>query len=112
MTELCGRFISWWDGEYEGNCQLAAGHEGCHFDNMTWFDDEGLEQHGYPPPLYQPEVDPARRCPHVEAEKRNPSVRSGEGKAVADSRVAPEGRTASSLPLSLEGGDDGRTTQE
>lgn len=35
----CLRFVSWWGGEYEGNCQLAAGHDGDHWDGMSWYDD-------------------------------------------------------------------------
>lgn len=40
---ICNRFVSWWDGEYEGNCELPEGHEGPHWDGMSWFDDEGKE---------------------------------------------------------------------
>jgi hypothetical protein len=30
-----------WDGEYEGDCELAEGHPGAHFDGMTtWRTDE------------------------------------------------------------------------
>lgn len=47
MTEAekpqCGRFVSWWSGEYEGNCELPKDHEpsGQHYDGLSWFDDEG-----------------------------------------------------------------------
>lgn len=39
----CGRFVSWWEGEYEGNCELAEGHDGPHFDGMSWYDEDGIE---------------------------------------------------------------------
>lgn len=37
----CGRNVYWWEGEYEGECQLPEGHEpnGIHFDGLNWFDD-------------------------------------------------------------------------
>lgn len=37
----CGRFVSWWDGEYEGFCLLDDSHDGDHFDGSVWFDDDG-----------------------------------------------------------------------
>jgi hypothetical protein len=37
----CYQFVSWWDGEYEGNCELRADHPpGIHCDGMSWFDDD------------------------------------------------------------------------
>lgn len=33
----CGAYVMWWDGEYEGQCKLPAGHEGHHFDGMSCF---------------------------------------------------------------------------
>ena len=36
----CGRFISWWDGEYEGNCELPEGHDGDHYDGLSWFNND------------------------------------------------------------------------
>lgn len=43
MTGLsrCGKFVSWWEGEYEGFCERAEGHEGHHFDGLSWYDDDG-----------------------------------------------------------------------
>lgn len=38
--KLCGEFVYWWDGEYEGNCELADGHEGDHFDGLSWYNDD------------------------------------------------------------------------
>ncbi len=44
MTEtedaLCGKRVSFWDGEYEGECKLPSGHIGDHWDGMSWYDDE------------------------------------------------------------------------
>lgn len=37
----CARFVSWWDGEYEGTCELPEGHQGPHYDGMSCFDDDG-----------------------------------------------------------------------
>lgn len=39
----CGAFVSWWEGEYEGNCELPEGHDGPHFDGLSWYDDD-MEQ--------------------------------------------------------------------
>lgn len=39
----CYRHVYWYDGEYEGDCELAAGHDGPHFDGLSWFDDAGHE---------------------------------------------------------------------
>jgi hypothetical protein len=36
----CGKFVYWWDGEYEGNCELPSGHDGPHFDGLSWFNDD------------------------------------------------------------------------
>lgn len=36
----CREPVSWWDGEYEGNCELAEGHDGDHFDGMSWYNDD------------------------------------------------------------------------
>jgi|GEM_PF-4501044 hypothetical protein len=36
MTE-CRECVYWWDGEYEGNCELPEGHEGHHFDGLSCF---------------------------------------------------------------------------
>lgn len=42
---LCGRLVYWWDGEYEGNCELPAGHTPAdrHFDGLSWFNDDNEE---------------------------------------------------------------------
>lgn len=40
----CARFVSWWDGEYEGECELPEGHGGPHFDGLSWYDDDMNEQ--------------------------------------------------------------------
>jgi hypothetical protein len=36
---LCERLVYWWDGEYEGTCELRRNHKGPHFDGLSWFDD-------------------------------------------------------------------------
>lgn len=42
-ASFCGQFVSWWNGEYEGNCERHEDHAGPHFDGMSWFDDDGGE---------------------------------------------------------------------
>ena len=37
---LCRAFAYWWDGEYEGECELPKGHEGDHWDGLSWYDDD------------------------------------------------------------------------
>lgn len=37
----CTSRVTWWDGEYEGECELAEGHEGPHSDGLSHWDDEG-----------------------------------------------------------------------
>lgn len=39
----CGKFVSWWEGEYEGTCELPSNHDTPHFDGLSWFDDDGIE---------------------------------------------------------------------
>ncbi len=36
----CGKFVYWWEGEYEGECELREGHGGPHYDGMSWFNDD------------------------------------------------------------------------
>lgn len=50
-TELCGKFVSWWNGEYEGTCELPEGHAGPHYDGISCFDNEGDEVELKSPPL-------------------------------------------------------------
>ncbi len=38
--EVCNYFVSWWDGEYEGNCELDKCHEGPHWDGLSWYNDD------------------------------------------------------------------------
>ena len=36
----CYLFVYWWDGEYEGNCELRKGHPpNFHYEGVSWFDD-------------------------------------------------------------------------
>jgi len=37
--------VSWWDGEYEGNCEMPEGHspDNLHYDGMAYFDDDHEE---------------------------------------------------------------------
>lgn len=44
INEECGESISWWDGEYEGECGRPKDHEGDHFDGLSWWDDEGTDK--------------------------------------------------------------------
>jgi hypothetical protein len=44
----CGYVLSWWDGEYEGECIRPEDHTGDHFDGMSWCDEETGEE-GDPP---------------------------------------------------------------
>ena len=39
MTRLCGYFVYWWDGEYEGNCVRDFEHDGPHYDWISWYND-------------------------------------------------------------------------
>ena len=43
MTEPCGKMVYWWDGEYEGECELPADHEGFHYDGLSWYNDDNEE---------------------------------------------------------------------
>jgi hypothetical protein len=43
VTEACGAPVYWWDGEYDNNCQLPDGHDGPHFDGLSWFNDDNEE---------------------------------------------------------------------
>lgn len=58
MTEAreCGAFVSWWDGEYEGNCCLPDGHDGPHYDGVSWFNEDREE-------VNPPELPDRRRSP-------------------------------------------------
>ena len=38
--DVCGQFISAWEGDYEGNCVLPKDHAGDHFDGDSWFNDD------------------------------------------------------------------------
>lgn len=41
LVPRCDAMLSMWDGEYEGDCELLAGHEMPHWDGMTsWREDE------------------------------------------------------------------------
>jgi hypothetical protein len=39
----CASRVSWWDGEYEGECELPEDHEGPHTDGLSHWDDDGEE---------------------------------------------------------------------
>lgn len=43
--KACGQLVSWWDGEYEGNCVMPEGHAptNLHYDGMSYFDDDHEE---------------------------------------------------------------------
>jgi hypothetical protein len=41
QVSTCGKRVYWWDGEYEGECELPEGHEGDHYDGLSWFNDDG-----------------------------------------------------------------------
>jgi len=32
--------VYWWDGEYEGECNLEANHNRDHTDGISWWNDE------------------------------------------------------------------------
>lgn len=39
--ELCGRSVHWWDGEYDGTCELPKNHlEPFHYDGVSYYDDD------------------------------------------------------------------------
>jgi hypothetical protein len=58
-TPMCGEFVSWWGGEYEGNCERPPDHENDHFDGMSWFNEHGEE--GEPDPSYDVSAGPNAR---------------------------------------------------
>jgi hypothetical protein len=37
----CTSRVYWWDGEYEGDCELLLDHDGLHHDGLSWWDDLG-----------------------------------------------------------------------
>lgn len=38
----CESRVYWWDGEYEGECELPAPHLPLpHWDGLSWWDDDG-----------------------------------------------------------------------
>jgi len=39
-AEICGKYWSKWDGEYEAECVLEAHASGNHWDGLNWFNDE------------------------------------------------------------------------
>jgi hypothetical protein len=43
MVKMCGRGVYWYDGEYEGNCELSEEHQGAHYDGLCWFGDDNEE---------------------------------------------------------------------
>lgn len=51
MEVKCGKFVSWWNGEYEGECELPKDHEGPHYDGMSCFTDDGDEVELKSPPI-------------------------------------------------------------
>jgi hypothetical protein len=36
----CAAPVYWWEGEYDMACELPEGHDGPHFDGLSWFNDE------------------------------------------------------------------------
>ncbi len=37
----CGASVYWWDGEYDGNCELPKGHKTpFHYDGVSYYDDD------------------------------------------------------------------------
>lgn len=40
MTAACAAEVFWWDGQYEGTCELVGDHEGPHFDGLFWYGDD------------------------------------------------------------------------
>lgn len=39
----CGKMVFWYDGEYEGTCELEPDHDSPHYDGLSWYDDDGEE---------------------------------------------------------------------
>lgn len=37
---LCAAEVFWWDGQYEGTCQLDPDHDTPHFDGLFWYGDD------------------------------------------------------------------------
>lgn len=41
LPEKCNMHVYWWDGEYDGDCELPKGHlEPFHYDGISYFDDD------------------------------------------------------------------------
>ena len=39
--ELCNKHVYWWDGEYDGDCELPKNHlYPFHYDGISYFDDD------------------------------------------------------------------------
>lgn len=51
---LCGARAYWWDGEYEGECELTERHAGPHYDGVSWFNDDN--ERVEPPEPHNPET--------------------------------------------------------
>lgn len=51
----CGKIAYWWDGEYEGYCELLVDHDGPHYDGVSWYDDDANEVDA---PEHRPEWTP------------------------------------------------------
>lgn len=42
----CCQPVNWWEGEYEGTCELRLDHPpDLHFDGMSWYDDDQRERY-------------------------------------------------------------------
>lgn len=41
----CLAHVTWYEGEYEGSCELPEDHTGHHFDGQSCYDDAGGEIH-------------------------------------------------------------------
>jgi hypothetical protein len=59
-TDACRKIVFWWDGEYEGECELPDKHDGPHYDGLSWFDDNGNEVDEPADPLVH-----CQRCPEA-----------------------------------------------
>lgn len=41
LPEKCNKHVYWWNGEYDGDCELPKDHlEPFHYDGVSYFDDD------------------------------------------------------------------------
>jgi len=95
--EKCGESVYWWDGEYEGHCERSVGHEGPHFDGMSWFNDDNEE-------AGEPDIAEFLRARLDETEGQLPLIVPGGG--LRDALMADVGAKRRIVDWALDEEDD------